>query len=359
MGHTPGRGPGDFRAAWADGVAGRRSSPVTGVALATLGLVIVVAIIGFGIGRGGDRPDGTVVGAGGLTRTNAPLSGLGTPPPVPTAVGSRSVETSPERPFTLANDPRADGVAVVCLDPGHGGDDDGFVQPGDQGQDTLVEAELNLAHARELATRLEGRGIVVALTRQDEGGPNDANDDVNGDGETYDTAIEAGESVYEAMRTADYDDLQARINVCNRAAADMLVSMHINGFYERETARGFETWYTGCRVFGDQSEHLAGLAYRALAERFDTVGFVTEARGVKNDCEVDVDASNGQLAQSMLMTGPELPGQLVPSEMPGVIVESLFVSNPEDAAFLASDEGATSIVDAYEDAILAFFAEAP
>ena len=333
--------------------------PIVGIGLVAMALAVVIAIVGFGIGRPGDEGDETV-GRDGAVIGAAPMTGAGTPgsiaPNAPTAVSSGSMGVATD---SLVNDPHEDGVAVVCLDPGHGGSDDGFVQPGDRGVDTLVEAELNLTHARDLAARLEGRGIVVVMTRRDERGPNDANDDINGDGETYDSVVASGESGYEAGRAAEYDDLQARINICNRANADVLVSMHINGYDARPTARGFETWYTGCREFGDQSEHLASLTYQALDDHFDEMGFVTEARGVKDDCTVDVDASDGQLAQSMLMTGPAITGQIVPSQMPGVLVESLFVSNPEDAAFLASEAGTTAIVDAYEDAILGFFAETP
>ena len=352
-----GRGP------WPERDSAGRSRPdakrpwssrlVIGAGLAIVALVAVIASVSFFTGRDEGERAVETVGSGGNAAMLAPLTDLGTPT-APVAPGGSDTEA-----LTLLNDPRPDGMAVVCLDPGHGGADEGFVQPGTRDQDTLVEAELNLTHAQELAARLEEKGVVVVLTRSDDAGPNDANLDVNGDGETYDTVLGAGEGSYEAGRAAEYDDLQARINICNRASADVLVSMHINGFDARPSARGFETWYTGCREFGEQSEHLAGLTYRALANRFDETGFETEPRGVKDDCTVDVDPNDTQLAQSMLMTGPEIPGEIKPSEMPGVLVESLFVSNPDDAAFLASEEGKKAIVSAYEDAILAFFAETP
>jgi N-acetylmuramoyl-L-alanine amidase len=45
----------------------------------------------------------------------------------------------------------------------------------------------------------------------------------------------------------------------------------------------------------------------------------------------------------------------VPSEMPGVVVEGLFLSNEEDAAFIQSDIAAETIVGAYEEAINSYF----
>ena len=46
-------------------------------------------------------------------------------------------------------------------------------------------------------------------------------------------------------------------------------------------------------------------------------------------------------------------------EMPGAIVESLFISNDADAYFLASDAGHEAIVTAYEAAIVQYFNEFP
>ena len=41
--------------------------------------------------------------------------------------------------------------------------------------------------------------------------------------------------------------------------------------------------------------------------------------------------------------------------MPGAIVETLFLSNDQDAAFLASDEGQAAIVRAYANAVAKYF----
>jgi N-acetylmuramoyl-L-alanine amidase len=45
--------------------------------------------------------------------------------------------------------------------------------------------------------------------------------------------------------------------------------------------------------------------------------------------------------------------------MPGAVVEGLFLSNAEDAAFVVGDVAVDAIVTAYEQAILRYFAEFP
>ena len=56
-----------------------------------------------------------------------------------------------------------------------------------------------------------------------------------------------------------------------------------------------------------------------------------------------------------IMTGPEVPGIIKPSKMPGAIVEALFISNDGDALVLDSPEGRNAIVTAYENAIVEYF----
>ena len=84
---------------------------------------------------------------------------------------------------------------VVCLDPGHGGDEPGAVRTkrGPNGF-TLVEKEINLDVALHLRDRLELDGFVVVMTR-------DSDETVS---------------------------LQERVDTCNGANADIAVSLHTN-----------------------------------------------------------------------------------------------------------------------------------
>ncbi len=174
----------------------------------------------------------------------------------------------------------------------------------------LAEADYNLAQAYDLAERLEEDGFEVVMTRRTPSAATDDGGDVNGDGETIADS--------EAARTID--ELQARINICNEAHADLLVSMHINGAEDRPMVKGYETWYTGSRPFGDHSQRFATLIFRALGAEMEAAGYITDVREVNDDRNISVDDSDSSLFDHMIVTGPDVRGTINGSEMPGAIV---------------------------------------
>jgi N-acetylmuramoyl-L-alanine amidase len=239
---------------------------------------------------------------------------------------------------------------IVCLDPGHGGPDRGFTRFFDDGAPSMEEADLVLAQAWDLKARLEHHSYQVVMTRETDTAVNEEGKDVNGDGRT------AAHDPPGSSRNKTLDEIQARINVCNKANADLLVSMHING-YTTGTPHGYETWFTRERPFGDRSAAFATLAYEHLKEQLGKIGYVlpsADERGVLPDTTADVEMDH-PLFNHFVITGPEVPGVIVPSKMPGAIVEALFVSNAGDASILGSPEGENAIVTAYENAIVEYF----
>lgn len=243
---------------------------------------------------------------------------------------------------------------VVCLDPGHGGSDRGFTEFFDDGSAGLEEAVLVMQQAWDLEARLKNRGYDVVLTRDTDVDVNADGKDVNKDGRT------AAHDPPRSDRNKTLDEIQARINTCNNADADLLVSIHING-YSTEKPRGYETWFTRERPFGDRNAEFATLAYAHLREQFAKIGYVLpadEERGVLPDSTADVQREH-PVFKHFIITGPAIPGVITPSAMPGAIVESLFVSNPGDAAVLTSPEGENAIVTAYENAIVEYFDDYP
>ncbi|HEV2126390.1 MAG TPA: N-acetylmuramoyl-L-alanine amidase, partial [Chloroflexota bacterium] len=100
-------------------------------------------------------------------------------------------------PFPIASGGLAGKHVVV--DPGHGGRDPGAVYHG------LHEADVNLAVALELRSLLEQAGATVTMTRSTAGG---------GGGVGNSTSTDR--------------DLQARVDIANRAAADLFLSIHGN-----------------------------------------------------------------------------------------------------------------------------------
>jgi hypothetical protein len=70
-------------------------------------------------------------------------------------------------------------------------------------------------------------------------------------------------------------------------------------------------------------------------------------------------ADRGIGIEDHVVTGPERPGELVPSEMPGAVIEGLFLSNDEDAEFIQSEIADETLVGAYEQAITRYFGVYP
>jgi N-acetylmuramoyl-L-alanine amidase len=285
-------------------------------------------------------------GNGLPTATIAPLIAM-EPSPSPTKATEVVVIFSPSTPTPSPTpsptpDPRFVGK-VVCLDPGHGGGDRGYTRDTDGAAPEMEEAVLNLAHAQALKQRLEARGFTVVMTRDADVDVNVTGEDVNGDGKVGRDSEPAGL----------IDELQARINVCNRAHADLLVSMHINGFPD-STVSGYETWYNASRPFKDKNKLFAQLVFDAIGHHMRLAGYNATPRQVNDDAKAHVDIGHDAF-DSYVITGPAHAGQIVPSSMPGAIVETLFISNDDDAAFMATDEGNDAIVSAYEDAIVEYF----
>ncbi len=270
-----------------------------------------------------------------------------TPMPTPTATAVPLTPTPTPRPEPPTPTPAAvpvdgvdelyaqDGRNIVCLDPGHGGEDLGNVRVVD-GRIVLQEKDLVLQHALVLADRLREDGFEVVLTRETDTEVNPSNEDVNGDGEV---APPGGPA-----RSDQLDDLQARVNICNLASADLLVSIHYNGA-ENEFLAGYEVWYNDDRPFSGRSEAFATLMHGALRDAYANADYDANDRGIG--------------IEDHAVTGPERPGELVPSTMPGAVVEGIFLSNEEDAAFIQSDIAEETIVGAYEEAITSYFGVYP
>jgi N-acetylmuramoyl-L-alanine amidase len=208
-----------------------------------------------------------------------------------------------------------------------------------------------------LKERLEAEGFTVVLTRPSASAVNIFNQDVNGDGKV------ASDVEYDANDTdGNRDELQARINICNDAGADILISLHINGF-DDETARGYEVYYTAEREFGQNNADLAYDVYTQMTTAFEQVGFDANPRNAKPDTEMgDTVVHEGRSEDHFVMTGPAINAadfSIVPSAMPGIICEAAFISNDADAAFLADPANLKVITDAYADGIIQYFDRYP
>ncbi len=247
----------------------------------------------------------------------------------------------------------ADAEHLVCIDAGHGGWDTGRTREANSRAPAIEESDINLGMAWMLKERLEQEGIAVVMTRPTGLAVNVFNEDVNGDGRTLQ------DSEPDGLR----DELQARINICNEAGADLLISLHLNGF-DDATARGYEVLYTRApfRPFGDRSADFANFVYREINAAYADVGFDTTPRGAFPDDELDAVTHDGGVERHLVILGPEVKNAdytIEPSQMPGIVIEPVFVTNDDDAAFIARPENQHLLVDAYADGILQYFNKYP
>lgn len=244
---------------------------------------------------------------------------------------------------------RAGGQRVIALDPGHGGEEIGAAHSSPQGW-VVREKEVNLAVAQKLKQLLEQEGFQVVLTR-------DSDRRVYALPEGALPPDLAGRSPAFSRTRAD---LQARIDLANAAGADLFISLHANGSASSGTS-GVEVWYDGKRPFATQNLALAQAVQAALLEELRAIGYQAVDRGVKEDSHW---RSFQGRSFPLFVLGPprtELsPLQPTPTratQMPGILGETLFLSNPGEAALLRQEHVQQALARGYLKGILLYFQE--
>ena len=229
---------------------------------------------------------------------------------------ARPVDAEPNLEGTPAPEVSSPHVRTVAVDPGHGGAEVGAVFA--EGGQSLVEKDVNLSIALRLKVLLENAGYRVVLTRDSDRSANDPPMDITGDG-----------------RVNSRDDLQARVDIANESRADVFISLHNNGSNSPDES-GTEVWYCKERTFGDKNFVLAGELQSAILANLQSVGYTSLDRGIKEDSNFRI--YRGQPYNIFVLGAPRPPSHLRATEMPGALVESLFVSNPVEASLLQRDD---------------------
>jgi N-acetylmuramoyl-L-alanine amidase len=258
------------------------------------------------------------------------------PTPAPAASPAPPPAASPAPPSSPAA-PAApvarNGKPTVFVDPGHGGKEIGASFRFDDGT-TLAEKDLNLHVATRLSDLLRAAGLNVIQSRTTDAQLNTTKD-LTGDG-----------------KIALADDLQARVDAANAANADILVAVHFNGI-DDPTKRGTQTFYSEGRPFSARSQALAQFVQTSMVSQLKSAGYQTLDRGATADTRV-----LGQDSHYYLL-GPASAIVRRPSNMPGIIGEALFVTNPDDANALRQDKVTEAVARGYADAIQAYFQKYP
>ena len=245
--------------------------------------------------------------------------------------GSQTARKKKSHPTTAAADtadlearearPTADGdrsliralglkIGKIVIDPGHGGHDTGTIGP-----NGLREKDLVLDVAKRLGRLLETRlGAEVVYTRSD------------------DTFI----------------PLETRTAIANQEQADLFISIHANSSHDAD-ARGVETYYLNFtsspdalevaareNAVSDSSIHqLQDLVKKiALKEKID------ESREFANDVQGSLysglSTHNSGLRNRGVKKAPFIV--LIGANMPSILAEVSFVSNPSDERKLETGE---------------------
>jgi len=251
-----------------------------------------------------------------MAQASAPIK----PEPVPSVRARREVER----------------LTIVAIDPGHGGEDPGAIGPSG-----LKEKDVVLAVAMRLRDRLNAlNGLRAMLTR---------------DGDFF-------------------VPLHDRVRKARRVQADLFVSIHADAFM---TPRA-----RGASVFALSSGAATSAAARWIADKeneADLVGGVNQ-RAVK-DAQVlraMLDMSTAAQIKDSLRVGDEVlqhigrvghlhKGKveqaafavLKAPDIPSILVETAFISNPEEEALLRTAKYQDKLVDALVTGMRRYFIKNP
>lgn len=220
-------------------------------------------------------------------------------------------------------------LKLVAIDPGHGGSEVG------SGYNGLAEKTVNLSIAWKLRALLEAAGIQVVMTREDNGRAYTVPDDP-------------------ATSRAQYRaDLQARVDLANASGADIFVAVHNNGSANRAVA-GTEVWYAPDRPFEDENWRLANAVMEGLLGELQAAGYDSLNRGLKDGSHFRVFGDR-VLPLFVLGNPRPAPNATRATQMPGVLGESLFLSNAHEGWLLTHDHIHDAIARGYQAGILRYF----
>jgi len=201
-------------------------------------------------------------------------------------------------------------IGKIVIDPGHGGHDTGTIGP-----NGLQEKDLVLDVSRRLGKLLDARlGAQVAYTRKD------------------DTFI----------------PLEDRTAIANREGADLFVSVHANSSHDPE-ARGVETYYLNFTTSPDALEVAArenAVSENSIHELQDLVKKIALKEKIEESHEFASDVQ-AALHGGLVNKNPGLRNRgvkkapfivLIGANMPSILAEISFVSNPADEHRLQTSE---------------------
>ncbi len=234
---------------------------------------------------------------------------------------------------------KTDRLIVIALDPGHGGEDPGAIGPAGTREKDIVLQVAQRLQARINAATVNGNPMRAFLTR---------------DGDFF-------------------VPLHVRVQKARRVQADLFVSIHADAFIT-PTARG-------ASVFALSQGAASSTAARWMADkenRADLIGGVNVKAQDAHVARVMLDMSTTAQINDSLRLGSAMLGEigqvgrlhkprveqagfavLKAPDIPSVLVETAFISNPQEEQRLRSEDYQEQLADALMRGIQRYFAANP
>lgn len=218
-------------------------------------------------------------------------------------------------------------IGRIVIDPGHGGHDTGTIGPhGLMEKDLCLDVALRLG--REIETKLPGAEVIY--TRKD------------------DTFI----------------PLEQRTAIANDAKADLFISIHANSSRDHE-ARGIETYYLNFATSPESMEVATrenAYSEKSLHDLQDLIQKIARNEKVEESKELAADIQDSLTHRLQLISQNERDRGvkrapfivLIGANMPSVLSEISFVSNPTDERLLRKNDQRQRIADGLYRGISAY-----
>ena len=270
-----------------------------------------------------------------INRPQAPQAKAPVTPPAPVPIKPAIQKLEPEN--------KVERFAVVALDPGHGGEDPGAIGPnGTREKDVVLQ----------IANRLRERiNATVLKTRR-------------------------GDLPLRAFMTRDADfflPLHVRVQKAQQVQADLFISLHADAFFTPKAS--------GASVFALSQGAASSAAARWMANKengADAIGGLNIKVQDQHVQRALLDMSTTAQINDSLKLGNELLGQirrvgklhkpqveqagfavLKAPDIPSLLVETAFISNPEEESLLLSEQYQNKLADALMKGIENYFLRNP
>ena len=153
-------------------------------------------------------------------------------------------------------------------------------------------------------------------------------------------------------------DVAARDICANLAKADLLVGIYFDAGTSPADA-GSVTAYDATRPFSAANRRFATVLQRDVLAQLDAAGSDIPDDGVVADSSLGGPplTATGAGYHHLLLLGPADPGYFTtPSQMPGALIEPLFITNPSEASIAAGTAGHLAIATGIAHAVEQYFA---